>query len=104
MLKKPQEYAEGAGSEIVIEDGVFNFNKTQNQKRAYVYAGAGSTVIIKDGTFGTASSRARYTAGILGEGTVIIYGGTFGFNPSNWVAEGYEAVQTGSTWTVQPKA
>lgn len=97
-------YTEGAGSEIVIEDGVFNFNKTQNQKRAYVYAGAGSTVIIKDGTFGTASSRAGYTAGIMGEGTVIIYGGTFGFNPSNWVAEGYEAVQTGSTWTVQAKA
>jgi hypothetical protein len=95
-------YTEGAGSEIIINGGNFDFNKTQNQKRAYVYASADTTVIINGGTFGKASSRSGFTAGILGEGTVIIYGGTFGFNPSAWVASGYEAIYdaANSVWTV----
>ena len=95
-------YAEGAGTVITINDGNFDFNKTQNQKRAYVYAGAGSTVYINGGTFGEPSNRGDYKAGIKGDGTVIITGGTFGFDPTNWVAGGYEAVKSGDTWTVQP--
>lgn len=95
-------YAEGEGSTITINGGNFDFNKTQNQKRAYVYAGEGTTVYINGGTFGTASTRSGYTAGILGTGTVVITGGTFGFNPSNWVADGYVATldSTTNTWTV----
>ena len=93
-------YAEGEGSVITINGGSFDFNKTQNQKRAYIYAGAGTTVYVNGGTFGKASTRSGYTAGILGEGTVIITGGTFGFNPSAWVADGYVATQNDSTWTV----
>ena len=96
-------YAEGEGAKVVINDGTFSFSKTLNQKRAYVYAGEGTTVIINGGTFGPASTRSGYTAGILGDGEVIITGGTFGFDPSAWVAEGYEAVKTGSTWTVNAK-
>lgn len=94
-------YAEGEGSKIVINHGDFDFNKTQNQKRAYIYASAGTTVIVNGGNFGKASSRSGYTAGILGEGTVIITGGTFKFDPTKWVAVGYEAVKNGDTWTVQ---
>jgi hypothetical protein len=95
-------YVAGEGSTATINGGTFYFNKTQNQKRAYVYASADTTVIINGGTFGTASSRSGFTAGILGEGTVIIYGGTFGFNPSAWVASGYEAIYdaANSVWTV----
>ena len=93
-------YTEGTGSEIVINSGNFDFNKTQNQKRAYIYAGEGTTVYVKGGTFGKASTRSGYTAGILGDGKVIITGGTFGFNPTKWVASGYKAVKDGSTWTV----
>jgi len=96
-------YTEGAGSEITIEGGEFSFSPTLNQKRAYICAGAGTTVYVKGGTFGKASTRSGYTAGILGEGTVIITGGTFGFDPSAWVADGYEAVKSGSTWTVSAK-
>lgn len=88
------------GSEVTINGGTFDFT-AKTLKRAYIYAEAGSTVTINGGTFGTASTRSGYSAGILGEGTVIITGGTFGFNPSNWVADGYVAVQNGSTWTVQ---
>ena len=93
-------YAVGEGTKVVINDGNFDFNKTQNQKRAYAYVGEGATLEINGGTFGTASSRSGYTAGLLGEGTIIITGGTFGFDPTNWVADGYQAVKTGSVWVV----
>ena len=77
-----------------------NFNKTQNQKRAYIYAESGTTVYVKGGNFGEASTRSGYTAGILGEGTVIITGGSFGFDPSAWVASGYTATENNGVWTV----
>lgn len=93
-------YAAGEGTVITINGGEFSFSKTLNQKRAYIYAGAGTTVYVKGGTFGKASTRSGYTAGILGEGTVIITGGTFGFNPSAWVADGYQAVENAGVWTV----
>ena len=93
-------YVVNEGAELVINDGTFAFSKTLNQKRAYIYAGAGATVIVNGGNFGPASARSGYTAGIMGDGIVIIKGGTFGFNPSKWVAEGYEAVKDGSVWTV----
>lgn len=92
-------YVVGNGSELTINGGTFSFTKT-TLKRAYIYAGAGTTVTINGGTFGPASTR---TAAILGEGTVEIKGGTFGFDPSAWVADGYEAVKEGSTWTVYAK-
>lgn len=97
-------YVVGEGTELVINDGTFSFSKTLNQKRAYIYVGAGATVTVNGGNFGPASTRSGYTAGILGDGTVIIKGGTFGFNPSNWVADGYEAVKDGSVWNVIAKA
>lgn len=93
-------YANGEGSTITINDGNFNFNKTQNQKRAYIYAESGTTVYVKGGNFREASTRSGYTAGILGEGTVIITGGSFGFDPSAWVASGYTATENNGVWTV----
>lgn len=93
-------YAEGAGSEIVINEGNFNIPTGQNMKRAYVYAGAGTKVTINGGTFGKASTRSGYTDGILGTGTVEIKGGTFGFNPTKWVADGYKAEKVGANWIV----
>ncbi|MBE6304011.1 MAG: hypothetical protein E7089_08770 [Bacteroidales bacterium] len=93
-------YLEGEGSTLTITEGNFDFNKTQNQKRAYIYAGAGTTAYVKGGTFGKASTRSGYTAGILGEGTVIITGGTFGFDPTTWVPTGYRATKIGDKWHV----
>ena len=95
-------YVVGEGTVVVINDGEFFFNKTQNQKRAYAYVGEGATLLINGGNFGTASSRAGYTAGLLGEGTIIITGGTFGFDPTAWVADGCKVVKNGTTWTVVP--
>jgi len=98
-------YAVGEGTVITINGGDFaDFTKTsQNQKRAYIYAEAGTTVYVNGGTFGKASTRSGYTAGILGSGTVIITGGTFGFDPSNWVADGFQAKKDGANWVVIPE-
>ncbi|MBQ3609974.1 MAG: hypothetical protein IJA03_08050 [Bacteroidaceae bacterium] len=93
-------YLVDEGSTATINGGNFDFNKTQNQKRAYIYASEGTTVYVNGGTFGKASTRDGYTAGILGTGTVIITGGTFGFDPTTWVADGYKAVKSGEKWYV----
>ncbi|MBR2012857.1 MAG: SipW-dependent-type signal peptide-containing protein [Clostridia bacterium] len=93
-------YAEGEGTIITINGGEFSWDSADNQKRAYVYAGAGTTVKITGGTFGKASTRSGYTDGILGDGTIIITGGTFGFNPGKWVADGYIATENAGVWTV----
>ena len=93
-------YAVGEGTEVTINGGEFSFSKTLNQKRAYIYCGAGATVYVKGGTFGKASTRSGYTAGILGDGKVIITGGTFGFDPTKWVAYGYTAKKVGENWVV----
>lgn len=93
-------YLEGEGSTLTINEGNFDFNRTQNQKRAYIYAGVGTTVYVNGGTFGKASTRSGYTAGILGDGKVVITGGTFGFDPSTWVDSGYKAVKSGENWIV----
>ena len=93
-------YVVGAGSELTINGGSFSWDPTDNNKRAYIYAAEGTTVYVNGGEFGAASTRSGYTAGILGEGTVVITGGTFGFNPSAWVADGYTAVENNGTWTI----
>ena len=84
-------YLEGAGSTLTINDGNFDFNRTQNQKRAYICAMAGTTAYVKGGTDGIKTE---------GDGKVIITGGTFGFDPSTWVADGYKAVKSGDKWYV----
>ena len=84
-------------STLTINSGKFTWNSKKNNKRGYVYAEAGSKVVINGGEFGVESPR---TGGITGDGEVVIYGGIFGFNPSNWVADGYSAVKNGSKWYV----
>ncbi|MBP3547284.1 MAG: hypothetical protein J6J64_01225 [Alistipes sp.] len=94
-------YAVGEGTVVTVNGGEFSFSSSLNQKRAYVYTGVGAKVIINGGKFGPASERSGYTDGILGSGETIIYGGTFGFNPTKWVAPGYEAVKEGQNWVVK---
>ena len=96
-------YAAGEGTVITINGGNYSFSNNLSMKRAYVYADNGTTVYINGGTFGKPSTRSDYKAGIMGNGTVIITGGTFGFNPTTWVADGYKAIKNGSTWTVVPE-
>lgn len=96
-------YAVGEGTVVTINGGEFSFSKTLNQKRAYIYAGSGATVYVKGGTFGKASTRSGYTAGILGDGEVIISGGTFGFDPTKWLETGYTTIKKNDKWYVVPE-
>lgn len=96
-------FAQDAGTEIVINDGTFDWNHSKNQKqrRAYVYTQTGAKVTINGGTFGKASTRSGYTDGILGDGETIIYDGIFGFDPTRWVAEGCTVTKEGTNWVVK---
>ena len=92
------------GSQITIEDGDFKFSPSNlTRKGYYVCATYGSEVIIKGGNFDKPSTRGDYKAGFYADATssITIYGGTFKFDPTKWVADGYEAVQEGDTWTVK---
>ena len=93
-------YLEGEGSVATINDGTFSFDISKSTRRAYIYASAGTTVYVKGGTFGKPSTRSDYKAGIMGKGTVIVTGGTFGFDPTKWVAAGYTAKKEGQNWVV----
>lgn len=57
----------------------------------YVYS-SGGTITINDGTF---TGALRTDAG-----NIVIKGGAFTADPTAYVADGYEAVQSGETWTV----
>lgn len=86
------------GAELTIKGGSFTLETSM--KRAYIYADAGTTVYVEGGNFGKPSTRSDYKAGIMGAGNVIITGGTFGFDPSAWVAPGYTAIKNGAKWYV----
>lgn len=93
---------------ITIEGGDFSFAPGANPNNSYVCANGNAVVYIKGGNFGEHNPVRDYkpiVEGTWGEytGDVIITGGTFKFDPSQWVAEGYQAVKSGSNWTVQPK-
>ncbi len=61
-----------------------------------LYVNTYARLSIKGGTFTKASGQT----GITSVGKTFICGGTFNFNPSTWVTEGYEATASGDKWTV----
>ncbi len=87
------------GATLNVYDGNFSINSNQNQRRAYIYAVAGADVNVYGGNFGAAMNKDGYRTGILGN-DVSITGGNFAFDPSAWLAEGYEAVNNRSVWAV----
>ena len=88
------------GGTLTINGGSFSFDA--NRKRSYVCALNGSVVYINGGTFGVAPNHPSYKQPFNVDETskIIITGGTFGFDPTTWVADGYKAEKIGSTWTV----
>ncbi|MBE6772854.1 MAG: hypothetical protein E7544_01385 [Ruminococcaceae bacterium] len=96
-------YLVGEGTELIINDGDFSFD--QYRKRSYVCALEGAVAIINGGTFGPAPNHSKWSKPFNVDETssIIIKGGTFGFNPSEWLADGYEAVESGGVWTVSAK-
>lgn len=100
------------GAQEGVADGYLTINggnfRSETLTRRYSYLcaeGEGATIIVNGGNFDKASTHAKKPAPIqtIDGGSVIIYGGTFAFDPSNWVAEGYEAVESNGIWTVSEK-
>ena len=96
-----------AKGHLTINGGEFKLNPTNLTRKGYYICadGEGAKVIVNGGSFDKPSTRPVYEAGIgeLSGGEVIIYGGTFAFDPISWVAEGYEAVLVDGLWTVSAK-
>jgi hypothetical protein len=82
------------GSTITINNGTFNNDRAKN---SYFWAD-NSIIYVKGGNFGGVASNNKVV--LSNGGQVIITGGTFNFDPSEWVAGGYTATKNGSTWTV----
>ena len=91
-------YAVGEDVEVVINGGDFRFTGGIGGNQRILVAQNGAKIIVNDGTFGKGNSKA--TATWLWEygGDIIIYGGSFEFDPSACVAEGYQAVQGADGW------
>ena len=88
---------------LTIEDGEFTLNPTnRTRKGSYICAQANATVIVNGGIFHLPSTRTAPIQAIDGA-TVLIYGGTFQFDPSAFVAEGYQAIESNGWWTVSAK-
>jgi len=87
-------------AKITIEDGTFNLKNKTTTSSYLVANGEGAVIIVNGGTFNKASSKKPPVQELYG-GEVIIQGGTFYWDPTEWVADGYVAVDNGSgVWTV----
>ena len=87
-------------SEVVINGGDFKMGRTSCP---YFYIPAGAKVTINGGRFvdkPLANDANKDKLFIVDGGELIIKGGEFQKDPSAWVATGYKAVKSGSTWTV----
>ena len=82
------------GATITVKDGTFTNDRAKN---SFFWADA-STIIVEGGNFGGVASNNKVVT--TEGGQVIIKGGTFNFDPTAWLAEGYTATKSGSTWTV----
>ena len=86
-----------SGSTITVNKGTFTNDRAKN---SYFWAD-NATIYVKGGNFGGVASNNKIV--LTNGGQVIISGGTFNFDPTAWLAEGYEATKSGSTWTVSKK-
>ena len=102
-------YAASEDAEVVINGGDFTYKpNTNNKKQRIICAQDGATVIVNGGTFskggGTDQSKWLWeydstpNDNVDNRGDIIIYGGNFEFDPSAYVAEGYQAVQGADGW------
>ncbi len=86
-------------AEVIINGGDFRYEGAY-YRHGVLYAGQNASIVVNGGTFGKGGSNTSKTKWITAAngGTVTIYGGTFEFDPSAFVAEGYEAVQGADGW------
>ena len=84
------------GSTITIEGGTFTNDRAKN---SFFWADSNAQIIVEGGTFKGVASNKKVVESAGGE--VIIKGGTFNFDPTAWVAEGYIAKKSGNNWVVK---
>ncbi len=87
-------------STVTVNEGTYTFDRTSCY---FVYVEAGSTCYINGGHFEKPLANNASKDSFVNNasaGTVIITGGTFNVNPTEWVATGYKATKNGSIWTV----
>ena len=87
-------------STVTVNEGTYTFDRTSCY---FVYVGAGCACYINGGHYekplaNNATKDAFVNPG--SEGTVVITGGTFNVDPTQWLAQGYKAVKSGKIWTV----
>ena len=83
-----------SGSTITIKDGTFTNDRAKNS----YFRADNATIYVKGGNFGGAASNKKVVTSNGGQ--VIITGGTFNFDPTEWLASGYTATPNGSNWVV----
>ena len=84
-----------SGATITINGGTFNNDRAKN---SFLWANENSVIYVKGGNFGGVASNSKVVT--TGSGQVIISGGTFNFDPTNWLAEGCVVTNNNGTWTV----
>ena len=90
-------------AELTIKSG--NFTLTGGSGNRYLCAHGNAIIRVEGGNFSgkvQGSSNAAFDAITIGSYVpqIIITGGTFDHDPSAYVAAGYVATKSGSTWTV----
>ena len=88
---------------IVIND--VDVNMANASGNSYLCAHGNAIIYVNGGNFygkpvGSSNAYVKEAAYGSYTGQVIITGGTFNFDPSEWVADGYVATKNGSVWTV----
>jgi len=87
---------DGTVANVIIKGGTFIGPKdTGADSGSAVSVKAGSSVTIEGGNFSGGKNST-----LSSNGTLNVVGGTFDQDPSEWVATGYKAVQSGSNFVV----
>ena len=92
--------ADGENSSVTINGGTFD--KTAKSWLMGAATGKNITFVINGGTFRGYVNQPEMTVDTFrpyGD-PIVVYGGNFNFNPTNFVAEGYGATEDNGTWSV----
>ena len=94
--------ASNTKAEVIINGGEYTYIPGYG-RHGVLYAGANTTIVVNGGKFskgGVNNSKTKWVTEANG-GNVEIYGGTFEFDPTTWLADGYQAIKgTDGWWTV----
>ena len=89
---------------LTINGGSFNADTYTNCATRLLGFGADvdeMVATINGGTFNGAIALRNWSGSDLNSKVYTIYGGTFSENPSEYLAQGYEAVENNGVWTVK---